>query len=316
MIESGSHATVFDPSIFELPPNVAMRWELPHPSLAQLIGDYFVFDSDGPEMMGARSPMLPTWPMIRFVLAEQPMTIEAPGVVWSPLPQAGFYGSASRIMEHISNGGVTIGVNLTPAGIARLLDIDVSRYRDRMVSLDQVFSDDCRPLIAELRASDRGPAVKAILDRYFLERMNKPSRDEKSIIRLNHMLLDGRWRTPGDLARELGLPAHTLRRLSLKRFGFPPQALLTRTRFLRSLMAVRAAGARGAYRAIDPGYTDASHFLRDCERFLGMTARRFLSLEMPFLDAVLRVRTATLGVATPGLGPAVYRSQPDTRQSE
>ena len=101
-----------------------MRWEAPHLSLAWLIGDYFVFDSEGPDVLGARSPMLPSWPMIRFVLAKEPMSIDAPGIHWSPLPEAGFYGSASRIFYHTSNGGVTVGVNLTPAGVARLLDLD------------------------------------------------------------------------------------------------------------------------------------------------------------------------------------------------
>lgn len=307
MIESGSHSTGFNPAVFNLPANVAMRWELPHPSLARFIGDYFVFDSEGEELMGACSPIMPTWPMIRFVLAEQPMTIEAPGAVWSPLPEAGFYGSASRIMEHTSHGGVTVGVNLTPAGVARLLNIDLSQYCDRMVPLDEVARDTCQPLIVELRASDQGPAVKAILDRFFLERMDTPSKDEERIIRLNHLLLDERIRTAKELARELELHSRTLQRLSLKRFGYSPQTLIARTRFLRSLIAVKAAGTKDAYRAIDESYTDVSHFLRDCERFLGMTARRFFKLEMPFLDAVLRVRKATLDVATPGLGPATYR---------
>ena len=50
------------------------------------------------------------------------------------------------------------------------------------------------------------------------------------------------------------------------------------------LMALKARGAAAGYEAIDDYYTDTSHFLRDSERFLGMTARRFLQLEMPFLD--------------------------------
>ena len=38
-----------------------------------------------------------------------------------------------------------------------------------------------------------------------------------------------------------------------------------------------------------------------------MTARRFLKLETPFLDAVLRARLLVLGTATPALGPAIYK---------
>lgn len=307
MIISGSHLTGIDQSVFDLPLNIAMRWELPDRRLSLFVGDYFVFDSEGQEVMGARSPILPTWPMIRFVLSHRPMSLEAAGHKWSPLPEAGFYGSMSRILEHTSYGGVTVGVNLTPAGVARLLDIDLSHYRDKIVPLDEVLHDTCRPLISELRASDQGPAVKAILDRFFLKRMTVASKEEHDIVRLNRLLLDENVQSAGELASRMGMTMRTLQRLSRKRFGYPPQALIARTRFLRSLMAVKAAGKKDAYRAIDEAYTDASHFLRDCKRFLGMTARRFLDLETPFYDEVLRVRTAALNVTTPGLGPAPYK---------
>lgn len=138
--------------------------------------------------------------------------------------------------------------------------------------------------------------------------MDTPSVDEDRIVHLNQLLLDETVRTAKDLGRRMSLALRTLQRFSFKRFGYPPQALIARTRFLRSLMAVKAAGERNSYRAIDEAYTDASHFLRDCERYLGMTARRFSNLETPFLDAILRVRTRTLEVATPGLGPAIYQT--------
>lgn len=305
MIESGSHSAGGDRVSFSLPANTAMRWEAPHPSLAWLIGDYFVFDSEGPEVLGARSPMLPSWPIIRFALAREPMSIDAPGICWSPLPEAGFYGSASRVLHHTSNGGVTIGVNLTPAGVARLLNLDVSKFRDRMVSLDELIGERSAEIVSLLRSSDQGPAVKAILDEFFLREMPAPTEDEELIVALHKLLLDDAIRSAADLARELGLARHTLRRLSLKRFGFAPSLLIARTRFLRSLIAIRTAGG-GSYRDIDEAYTDSSHFLRDCDRFLGLTARRFLSLEFPFLDAIIRVRGQVLGTALPTLGPGLY----------
>lgn len=246
--------------------------------------------------------MLPNWPVIRFVFADHPITVEGTGIYWSPLLEAGFYGTTSRALRHTSYGGVTIGVSLTPAGLARLLDIDVSQYRDRMVPLDRLLAPaDCAALVAELRASDRGPAVKPILDRFFLAYMARPHRAERDIARLTELLLDERFRTAGDIARELGMERHTLRRLSLRRFGFPPKLLMRRTRFLRSLIALKETGATKGYHAIDAAYTDTSHFLRDSERFLGMTARRFLKLETPFLDCVLRARKLVLGAATPAL---------------
>lgn len=308
MIESGSHTPGIDPAWFRLHPATAMRWERPHPSLEGLIGDYFAFDSEGPEMMGAVSWILPSWPVIRFVLADNPITVIGPGICWSPLPEAGFYGSTSKVLRHTSFGGVTIGVNLTPAGVARLSGIDLSAYRDRMVPLGDILPESPDALVEELRASDQGPGVKAILDRFFMRLMDKPHRDEPRIMKLNRLLLDENVQTVRELGEALDMPPHQLRRLSLRRFGFPPKLLLTRTRFLRSLMALKMRGAEN-YDAIDEYYTDVSHFLRDSERFLGMTARRFLRLDMPFLDAVLRARQMVLDTATPALGPAVYRKR-------
>lgn len=304
MIESGSHTPGIDPARFGLRPDTALRYERPAPALEGLVGDYFAFDSVDRTGDGGVEWMLPNWPVIRFVLAEQPITVEGQGVHWSPLLEAGFYGTTSRALRHTSNGGVTIGVSLTPAGIARLFDIDVSQYRDRMVPLDSLLArEHCAALIAELRASDQGPAVKPILDRFFLAHMGRPHRAERDIARLTELLLDERFRTAGEIAHELGMERHTLRRLSLKRFGFPPKLLMRRTRFLRSLVALKETGATKGYGVIDAAYTDTSHFLRDSERFLGMTARRFLKLETPFLDSVLRARKLVLGAASPTLRP-------------
>lgn len=307
MIESGSHTLGIDPARFALRAGTAMRWEAPAEALEGLIGDYFVFDSEGPVSVGAVEWMLPNWPVIRFILAENAMTIEAPDWRWSPLLEAGFYGSTSRALKHISNGGVTIGVSLTPAGVARLFDIDLSQFGDRMVPLRSLLPEGCDALVAELRSSDQGPAVKAILDRFFLAQMELPHREEARIVALNRLLLDETMQNVSDLSRALDLPVHSLARLAKKRFGYPPKILLTRSRFLRSLIALKQSDSPSGYRVIDQNYSDTSHFLRDSERFLGMTARRFLKLDKPFLDAVLRARQLILGTATPALGPAIYK---------
>lgn len=302
MIESGSHTPGIDPARFGLRHYTALRYERPASALEGLIGDYYVFDSEGPEAQNAVEWMLPNWPVIRFVLTERPITIETPDWRWFPVLEAGFYGTTNQAMRHTSSGGVTIGASLTPAGVARLLDIDVSHYRNRMVPLDALLpAADCAALVGDLRASDQGPAVKPILDRFFLAHLAHPHPAERNIAALNRLLLDERFESAREMARELDIGVHTLRRLSLKRFGFPPKLLMMRTRFLRSLIALKETGATEGYLAIDSAYTDASHFLRDSERFLGMTALRFLKLETPFLDAVLRARKLVLGAATPTL---------------
>ena len=52
---------------------------------------------------------------------------------------------------------------------------------------------------------------------------------------------------------------------------------------------------------------DASHFLRDADRFLGTTPRRFLVHSTALLEASVRARAAALGAATCALHPPEAR---------
>ncbi len=57
---------------------------------------------------------------------------------------------------------------------------------------------------------------------------------------------------------------------------------------------------------IDPSYCDVSHFLRDANRFLGMTPRRFSAMNTPFLRASVQARAAWCWAA-PTSGAACVR---------
>ncbi|WP_374405324.1 hypothetical protein [Pelagerythrobacter sp.] len=301
MIESGSHTPGVDPADFRLPDGTALRYERSAPALEGLVGDYFMLDSQEPAEYVSEW-MLPNWPVIRFVLADNPLVVEGDGWRWEPMLEAGFYGPTTRASRMLTKGGVTIGVSPTPAGVARMFDIDLARYRNRMVPLGSLIGQEtCVALVESLRASDRGIAVKPILDAFFAATMSVPHPAEAQIARLNALLLDEDIRTVDELAEAMDLPIHGLRRLALRRFGFPPKVLMIRARFLRSLIALKAVGATQGYRAIDDAYTDTSHFLRDSQRFLGMTAQRFLRLPTPYLDAMLRARAIVIGQPIPTL---------------
>ena len=67
-----------------------------------------------------------------------------------------------------------------------------------------------------------------------------------------------------------------------------------RARFMRILKERMLAGETGSLET-PKGYHDASHFLRDANLFLGMTPRRFLAMDMPYLYAALRARRLVFG---------------------
>jgi AraC-like DNA-binding protein len=92
-------------------------------------------------------------------------------------------------------------------------------------------------------------------------------------------------------ADELGVNPHTLRRLTLRHFGFPPKLLLVRARFLAAFVVFQRSGMRFDS-VLDFGYFDSSHFLRDANRFLGTTPKRYLERFAALLPCEWRRQTS------------------------
>lgn len=305
MIESGSLTPGIDPARFGLPDHTAVRYERPDPALERMVADYHMFDSEEFAVNRAIEWMLPNSPAIRIILAERPIRLKLAGRYFDPLPIACFFGPTSRAMEIEVSGGLTIGANLTPIGMARLLRISAAELRDNVLPLEHVLSESLvARLVNSLRDHDRGRRVKAILDDFFLPLMDKPHRDEPELARIMAALQDDSTGSLSDVAEQIGIPGHRLLRLCQRHFGFPPKTLLMRARLLRSILALKLNGSPVGYGGIDPAYCDDSHFVRDAHRFLGMTPRQFLQLETPYLDASMRARAMVFGVNVAALQPA------------
>lgn len=305
MIESGSLTPGIDPARFGLPDHTAVRYERPDPALERMIADYHMFDSEEFAVNRAIEWMLPNSPAIRIILAERPIRLKLAGRYFDPLPIACFFGPTSRAMEIEVSGGLTIGANLTPIGMARLLCISAAELRDNVLPLEHVLRESLvARLVDSLRDHDRGRRVKAILDDFFLPLMDKPHRDEPELARIMAALQDDSTGSLSDVAEQIGIPGHRLLRLCQRHFGFPPKTLLMRARLLRSILALKLNGSPVGYGGIDPAYCDDSHFVRDAHRFLGMTPRQFLQLETPYLDASMRARAMVFGVNVAALQPA------------
>lgn len=306
MIESGSLTPGIDPARFGLPEHTAVRYERPAPALERMIADYHMFDSEEFAVNRAIEWMLPNAPSVRVILAERPIRLRLAGRYYDPLPTACFFGPTSQAMEIEVSGGLTIGATLTPIGMARLLQTSAAELRDNIFPLEHLMPRDAvAGLVESLRDHDRGRRVKAILDAFFLPRMERPHRDEPDLARIMAALQDDSVTSLTDIARQIGIPGHRLLRLCQRHFGFPPKTLLMRARLLRSILALKlSGGSQTGYSAIDPAYFDDSHFVRDARRFLGMTPRQFLQLETPYLNASMRARAMVFGVNVAALQPA------------
>lgn len=305
MIVSGSHVPGIDPATFGLPAGTAVRIERPDPALAGLIPSYVVYDSDPEQWRGVTSWALPGWSQIWVVLTAGPIGVKIRNRHYARLGSAVLYGSTSRAMPTTTNGGVTIGINISPVGWARWFGVAADAYRERITPLEQLWPADwIEALISGLHASDRGVGVKAVLDHFLLARLPRPKATEPRIARAMAALADPAFSESRDVAAALGISPQTLLRLTRAHFGHGPKLVMRRTRFLRALTAAMVAEAPH-FSAAPIGYHDVPHYLRDARYFLGMTPRRFLTMPIAYQQALLRARTAVIGAPVALLDPVI-----------
>lgn len=298
MIESGSLVPGVDPESFGLPDGTAFRLELPAMSLRPYVANYHVFDSDPQRHPYAREYILPSWPAIRICLSEKRMGLQLGDKTYNPLPIAALYGTTTKAMLATPQGGVTIGISLTPLGWARFFSLPASAVRDAVLPLDQAMDPALVDrLINMLRGSNQSTDVKPLLDQFLADTMLPPHRDEPAIRQMIQLVDDPDTLDLPQAAQKIGISAKQLSRLSNRHFGHPPKRLLMRARFMRSFLPMFAGQRRCDFSMIDEGYVDVPHFLRDARHFLGMTPARFMAEPTPYLDAVLRATRIVLQAA-------------------
>ena len=310
MIESGSASTGVAVRDFGLPPGIALRYEQADPVLRPFLPAYAALDSDEAYRNTATSLSwgLPSWALIWIVLTKSPIAVRIGNRRYEPLGSAMLCGVTSRAMPTEPNGGLSIVMEVSSLGWARLFGASAADLSDRFTPLDQLLPREwIDELIAELAASDDARDLKAICDRFWLRHLPPPQPDEALVARVADLLADPASDDLAERAAAVGIDARTLRRVTKRYFGFPPKLLLIRARFLRALVPMMLGEADP--RDIPPVYHDRSHFNRDARRLLGMTARRFVAIPNAYIRAVLRARRLVIGSAAPALDRVGAASQ-------
>ncbi len=191
------------------------------------------------------------------------------------LPEVAIVGPSSQPVTLRIDGVAPVEIPLSALDWARLTPVSASMVVDRIVPaidlglrLDGLATDDTNDIVAT--------AVARLADAITRRPANGADLIDEPVIRALIALIDeGTVFDAATAADRIGTTPHLLRRVALRWFGFPPKTLLMRRRFLAALEQFRVSGMDFA--SVAPlGYYDASHFLRDANRFLGTTPRRYL----------------------------------------
>jgi AraC-like DNA-binding protein len=282
-----------------------MRYWKPAPSLAGLVSGYHLYAVQTQATKRHQDVFQPAWANLRIVLTcDTQWRVRVGAGAWQPVAECALFGPSSHVTWSQSTSGIVIGAGLTPLGWARLTKANAIDWANRVGDTRAVFDGAVAALRPLLCAAPSDDALPLLLDAFLIRAIALPSRLDAPILRLDAALLDTTSVTVRGMADRVGVTPRTLERLAARAFGFSPKLLLRRARFLRSLHAVRRSPPRDHTTAIDPGYTDYSHFVRDAHDFLGMSPGAFLKLDMPLFKQSARLRDQVLGAPAQALGPA------------
>jgi AraC-like DNA-binding protein len=198
-------------------------------------------------------------------------------------PRALLVGPMTGSLFVAPTGAVsTMGIRFRPGGLAPFLTASAEELADRGVALDDLWGGDGRLFEEELcEAPDDGARLR-VAARFLLARLRDPEAPEGRVERAVRRMLRRRGPVPVEgLARDFGISRRHLERAFRSETGFAPMRLGRLIRFQNVFRAV-AGDADWVSVALDCGYYDQSHLIRDFQEFAGETPAAFLREEGAF----------------------------------
>jgi AraC-like DNA-binding protein len=187
-----------------------------------------------------------------------------------------------------------IQVNFTPIGARLFFQMPLWELANRSIAFDDLFGQHSLGIVETLAATSEWDRRFDLLEALILKRMSEAKRPRPEIV--------GAWTEMQEasgvveitaLARKAGWSHKHLIAQFRDHVGAPPRQL---GRILRFQRAIKCLGfvhrRRWAALAIDCGYFDQSHMIREFREFAGCTPAEYVGLQLPYggvsADSVLR----------------------------
>jgi len=197
---------------------------------------------------------------------------------WESQPQAFVVGQITKPMMLRTRGAAkAIGIRFQPDGASALLKIPADELTDEQVSLTDLsrvlteqlecLRDSESPILERLDQLISNPAAQVPLDRQIAYAASEFQRSSGTI-------------AISEMARQLGLSARQLERRFKAAVGVSPKLFCRMQRFQRVFRAMESNVFDWVSVAIDCGYYDQAHLIRDFQQFAGCAPTSLLNSEI------------------------------------
>ena len=278
--------------------SVRLRFFLPPADLQPFVTTLYQMETGADVADPIEDRLHPEWANIRL-LTRGSFEAAIGDADYATMPPAILVGPTSHATRFRAGDAESWGIGLLPLGWSRIVDLPASDYADRVADMgnDPALAR-LAPLVGCLHKERGDPAAfRDCLIGALRDVLISPQARDAEIVRLEHALVDPAVHSVAELGERAGLKPRKLERLCKQAFGFPPQLLLRRQRFLRSLAQFMLDPSLKWIETLDSHYHDQAHFVRDFKRFMGMSPSVYAHLPHPVLGAAAHARKAIAGEA-------------------
>ena len=190
-------------------------------------------------------------------------------------------GVSTRKFTRVLEGkGRAFGVKFRPGGFHPFIHQPVSSLTDRILPASALFGEDASRLEGQLRtAREDGDLVEAVHG-FFRKRIPPPDCSvEIAAGFVEQILLNPEIKTVDDLANRCNTGKRSLQRLFHEYVGIHPKWVIRRYRLHEAVERLHCGEPlRGADLALELGYFDQAHLIRDFKALVGCTPSQYQAL--------------------------------------
>lgn len=253
----------------------------PSPALQDFARDYLIahfhFDREVPPPVKPYAPK-PEQGITFFVRGRPSMVNPLTGEVQKAPPVSIFGQQVSRCDVHLPSEFLMFRVHFQPGALFRALAIPLNELDGGYFDAESVLSREVREVSEQLAAARTYAEMVALVEAYLVRSMSRAKRDVHRIDRAARHLTTGPLQAPLDwLARQACLSPRQLNRKFTERMGVGPKLYSRLARF-HLAHRFKAAHPDVAWPtvAMEYGYTDYQHMVRDFKQFTNATPNVWL----------------------------------------
>ncbi len=235
---------------------------LPSPDLAPFVEHYWTVEWNLPE---AKTVETLPHPSLHIVL--EPGSAQLVGV------------HAARFTRLLEGKSRVFGVKFLPGGFRAFVDVAVSVYSDKTLALTDVFGSDARALDERVLAHTEHHDAIAVIEEFLRARhpVFSPEAELAAGI-VSRIAADRRIIKVEQLAKECDIGMRRLQRLFDEYVGVSPKWVIQRYRLHEAAERIAImVEPNWVEFALDLGYADQAHFIRDFKKLVGVTPAEYFS---------------------------------------